>query len=246
LIEAGIEVRWADPARVKALGRALGAPAKTDALDARMIARFVAQAAGRPIELDDERQGLKDLLAARAAAGQVCRQLLAQAKSLGEGPARQALEALAGEADAKAKALTAQAMDYIRQRQAMKRPWTLMQTAPGVGPLVAAELIAHMPEMGRASGKALAKLAGVAPFVRQSGLWQGRAVCSGGRTRPRQMLYLAAVASLHAKQGMRPIFQRLVANGKPSKVAINACMRRLLVTLGAMIRDNAPWKPMAA
>lgn len=246
LIEAGLEARWADPVRVKALGKALGAPAKTDALDAQMIARFVAHAPGRPIVLDDERQALKDLLAARAAAGQVCRQLRSQAQSLAYGPARQALLDLAANADHQAKALTVQVIAYIRERTRLCQPWTLLQTAPGVGPLVAAELIAHMPELGRASGKALAKLAGLAPFIRQSGLWQGRAVCSGGRARPRQLLYMAAISSLNAKQGMKPIFDHLVSKGKPHKLAITACMRRLLVTLGAMLRDNTAWKPQTA
>ncbi len=241
LIDAGMEVRWADPVRVKALGRALGAPAKTDALDAQMIARFVAHAPGRPIELNDERQGLKDLLAARAAAGQVCRQLRAQAQSLAQGPAHEALQDLAAAADLTARSLTRQAIAYVRERQALCERWTLLQTAPGVGPLVAAELIAHMPEMGQAGGKALAKLAGLAPFIRQSGAWQGRAVCSGGRARPRQLLYLAVIASLRARQGMRPTYEHLVSRGKPPKVAITACMRRLLVSLGAMLRDQQPW-----
>jgi transposase len=102
-----------------------------------------------------------------------------------------------------------------------------------------------MPELGRASGKALAKLAGLAPFIRQSGTWQGRAVCSGGRARPRQVLYLAVIASLNAKAGLRPVYERLVSRGKPPKVALTACMRRLLVALGAMIRNETSWNPQS-
>ena len=103
-----------------------------------------------------------------------------------------------------------------------------------------------MPELGSVSSKAIAKLAGLAPFIRRSGQWQGRAVCSGGRPRPRQLLYLAVVASLRAKVGARPLYQRLVAAGKAPKLAITACMRRLLVTLNAMIRDETDWQPQAA
>lgn len=243
LLGAEIEVRWCDPARVRALARALGAPAKTDAIDARMIARFVAQAEGHAIVLDEERRRLKDLLSARQAAGEAARALAAQAESLDHPPAREALAQLAAEAQAKAAALTAEALELIRQSQALRATWRLLQTAPGVGPLVAAELVAHMPELGRVSNRAIAKLAGLAPFIRKSGAWAGRAVCSGGRARPRQMLYLAAVASLRAKQGARSVFTRLVQSGKPPKLALTACMRRLLVTLNAMVRDNAAWRP---
>lgn len=243
LVRAGIEVRWCDPARVRALARALGAPAKTDAIDARMIARFVSQTQGHAIVLDDERRRLKDILAARQAAGEAARALAAQARSLDHPAARQALEALAGQAQAQVQALTLQALDLVRRSQALHGIWRLLQTAPGVGPLVAAELVAHMPELGRVSSKAIAKLAGLAPFIRKSGAWAGRAVCSGGRARPRQMLYLAAIASLRAKLGHRPVFDRLKQNGKPPKVALTACMRRMLVTLNAMARENAPWRP---
>lgn len=246
LIEAGMETRWADPARVRALARALGAPAKTDAIDSMMIARFVSQADGRPIELDDERQRLKDLLAARQAAGQVARQLRAQAQALDHAPARAALEELAAAAGLEARRLTREALARIAERPGLKDIWTRLQTAPGVGPLVAAELVAHMPELGRVGGKAIAKLAGLAPFIRKSGAWTGRAVCSGGRAKPRQALYMAAVASLRAKLGPRHIFQRLIHAGKPPKLALTACMRRLLVTLNAMIRDNTDWRHQPA
>jgi transposase len=243
LVRAGIEVRWCDPARVRALARALGAPAKTDAIDARMIACFVSQAPGHAIVLDDERRRLRDLLAARQAAGEAARALTAQARSLDHPEARQALEALADQAQVQVRALTLQALELVRQSQVLQAIWRLLQTAPGVGPLVAAELIAHMPELGRVSSKAIAKLAGLAPFIRKSGAWAGRAACSGGRARPRQMLYLAAIGSLRAKLGHRPVFERLKQNGKPPKVALTACMRRMLVTLNAMIRDGTPWRP---
>jgi len=246
LIEAGLEVRWTDPARVRALARALGAPAKTDAIDATMIARFVAQAEGRPVELDDERQRLKDLLAARQASGQIARQLTAQALALDHAPARAALEDLAAAAAREARSLTRQAMALLKDNPGLKAIWVRLQTAPGVGPLVAAELIAHMPELGRVGGKAIAKLAGLAPFIRKSGAWTGRAVCSGGRARPRQALYMAAVASLRAKLGPRPVFQRLIQAGKPVKLALTACMRRLLVTLNAMVRDSTNWRHATA
>lgn len=243
---AGVEVRWTEPARVRALATALGAPAKTDPIDARMIARYVAETGGRPILIDEEREGLKDLLAARSAVQDTAGRLMRQAEGMRPGAARASLAALAEQAQAEVKALTRQIHACLRASQALQPAWRLLQTAPGVGPLVAAELLACLPELGRVSSKAIAKLAGLAPFIRKSGLWKGQAKCSGGRPRPRRMLYLAAMASLRTADGLRPIFQALVQNGKPRKLALTACMRRLLVRLNAMLRDQAPWQNQPA
>lgn len=246
LLRAGIAVRWCDPARVRAMARALGAPAKTDSIDVGMIGAFLAHAGGRPARLDPEREALKAALAARQAAQETAQRLEAQAAALPEGPAREALAAVAVNARLAARALTRQALDLVRTSPRLETSWRRLQTAPGVGPIVAAELLAHMPELGCVSAKAIAKLAGLAPFIRQSGAWTGRAFCSGGRPRPRQTLYLAVIASLRAKNGARPVYERLRSAGKPAKVALTACMRRLLVTLNAMIRDGASWSQQAA
>lgn len=243
LLEAGIDVRWCDPARVRALAKALGAPAKTDRIDVGMIRRFLSQTGGRPVRRDRERDALRASLSARRAAQEAAQALEAQAQALPEGPARQALAALAAQARLTMKAQERAAIALIRASQALCPTWRRLQTAPGVGPLVAAELLAHMPELGAVGGKAIAKLAGLAPFIRRSGQWQGRAVCSGGRPRPRQLLYLAVITCLRGSSQTKAAYQHLVAAGKPPKLAITACMRRLLVTLNAMIRDQADWRP---
>jgi transposase len=243
LLEAGIDVRWCDPARVRALAKALGAPAKTDRIDVGMIRRFLAQTGGRPVRRDRERDALRASLSARRAAQEAAQALEAQAQALPEGPARQALAALAAQARLTMKAQERAAIALVRASQALSSTWRRLQTAPGVGPLVAAELLAHMPELGAVSSKAIAKLAGLAPFIRRSGQWQGRAVCSGGRPRPRQLLYLAVITCLRGSSPTKATYQHLVAAGKPPKLAITACMRRLLVTLNAMIRDQADWRP---
>jgi transposase len=193
LLEAGVRVRWCDPARVRSLARALGAPAKTDPIDAAMIARYVAEVGGSAAVWDEEREALRDLLSARKAAQASAERLEAMAEGLSEPRARQGLEALAGQARLQVKTLTCAILDHLRGSTRLSRPWRLLQTAPGVGPLVAAELLASMPELGCVSQKAIAKLAGLAPFIRQSGAWRGRATCSGGRPRPRRLLYLAAM-----------------------------------------------------
>jgi transposase len=246
LLAAGFTVRWCDPARVRALARALGAPAKTDPIDARMIAHFVAATGGAPAVLDPERDELRDLLAARLAAQQGAERLEAQAATLRSAKARQALLALARQGRRQAAALGQAALEGVRSSARLAAAWRLLQTAPGVGPLVAAELLASLPELGAVSPKAIAKLTGLAPFVRQSGTWKGRAACSGGRTRPRRVLFLAAMASIRAKGGLGPRYQRLIANGKVRMVALVACMRTLIVRLNAMLRDQAHWIPHPA
>jgi transposase len=246
LLEAGVEVRWCDPARVRSLARALGAPAKTDAIDAAMIARYLAQTGGRPVKRDGEREALRDLLDGRAAALEAANRLAAQIESLRPGPARQALEALAASARREAGSLQSAILVFLRESQRLCAIWRRLQTAPGIGPLVAADLLARMPELGSVSGKAIAKLAGLAPFIRESGAWRGRATCSGGRPKPRRMLYMAAMASIRAKHGLRAVFEHLISKGKPRMVALVACMRRLLVSLNAMVRNQSAWKAVTA
>jgi transposase len=241
LLAAGVEVRWADPGRVRALARALGIPAKTDAIDAELIARYVCHAGGRPVRIDPDRERLGDLLAARQAALDTAIRLKAQAEALDAGPGRQALVHIEAEARAQAISLTQAAMALIQACPALAQTGRLLQTAPGVGPLVAAGLLADMPELGGVSRKVIAKLAGLAPYTRESGTWRGRATCSGGRPRPRRLLYLAAMAAVRACPRTRAFFQRLVGNGRPKMVALTACMRKLLTSLNAMIRDQQPW-----
>lgn len=243
LLAAGVQVRWAEPARVRALARALGTPAKTDAIDAELIARYVCHTGGRPVKVDPDREKLRDLLAARSAAIDTANRLKAQAEALERGPGREVLEQLQSAAREAAVSLTRAAMDLITACDALEQPWRLLQTAPGVGPLVAGELLAHMPELGSISRKPIAKLAGLAPYIRESGAWKGRATCSGGRPRPRQLLYLAAMSAIRASPQLKARFQGLVARGKPKMVALTACMRSLLTALNAMLRDQRPWAP---
>lgn len=246
LLRGGIEVRWCDPARVRAMARALGAPAKTDSIDVGMIGAFLAHAGGRLARLDPERETLKATLAARQAAQEAAQRLEAQAAALPEGPAREALAAVAANARQAARDLTCQSLELVRTSARLQSTWRRLQTAPGIGPLIAAELLAHMPELGCVSSKAIAKLAGLAPFTRQSGAWTGRAFCSGGRPRPRQLLYLAVIASLRGQAGARPVYERLRSAGKPAKVALTACMRRLIVSLNAMLRNGTTWSQQPA
>jgi transposase len=245
LLQAGADVRWTDPHRVRALAKAMGAPAKTDAIDAEMIALYVTHTGGRPVEIHPQQDALRELLTARSAALDTANRLKAQAAMLEPGPARLALGRIEAAARQEVLGLTRAAIDLVKEHAELTQPWRLLQTAPGIGPLAAAELLAHLPEIGRIDRKAIAKLTGLAPYVRESGAWRGRATCSGGRPRPRQLLYLAVMSALRCCPSIKARFDRLVAGGKPKMVALTACMRQLITALNAMLRDQKPWEPAA-
>lgn len=245
LLEAGFDVRFADARRVRLLAQAHNAGAKTDAIDAAFIARFIAETGGRAIARCPAREVLGDMLQARRALIESARRLSQQSETVDAAPARKALAKHAAALCAEAKRLEQAALAHVRAHAELARLMRLLMTAPGVGTIVAATLISEMAELGALSGKQIARLAGLAPYVRESGQWKGRAACGGGRTIPRNLLYLAAMAARRYDPGARAYFERLVAAGKPRMVALVALMRKLLTALNAMIRDQKSWAPSA-
>lgn len=243
LLDAGIDARFADPRRVRKMAEAHNAPAKTDAIDARFIARFIEQTGGTRLVRDPAREQLRDLLSTRAKLAEAARADRQRASMLDPGPARDALRDVARVCEAKAASLLRAAHALVRRQPALSQLVRLARTIPGIGPLVAMNWLAQMPELGSRSGKQIAKLAGLAPFIRESGEWKGRAFCSGGRPEPRRLMYLAAMAAKRSNPAFKAAFDRLVANGKPKMVALVAIMRRLATILNAVIRDQTPWNP---
>jgi len=241
LLAAGFDVRFADARRVRLLAQAHNAPAKTDAIDARFIARFIAETGGRAVRLDAAREALAELMAGRRNLIDVAQRLSQQAQSIDHATARRALARQAQKALTEAKMLEAAALAHVRSHADLAAAARLLMTAPGVGAIVAATLLAEMPELGALSGKQAARLAGLAPYVRESGAWKGRAACGGGRVVPRNLLYLAAMAAKRKCGAERAFFDRMVAAGKPKMVALVALMRKLLTALNAMLRDQTPW-----
>jgi transposase len=233
LIGAGFDVRFADARRVRLLAQAHNAGAKTDAIDARFI-------------VDPAREALAELTAARRNFIDAAQRLAQQAQALDHAPARRAIERQVRKLKAEAKTMETAALAHVRTHAELAATLRLLMSAPGVGPIVAATLIAEMPELGALSGKQAARLAGLAPFVRESGQWKGRAAIGGGRRIPRNLLYLAAMAAKRKCGMARAFFERLVAAGKPKMVALTALMRKLITALNAMLRDQKPWTVHAA
>ena len=242
LAAAGLPVAVVNPRQVRDFARATGTLAKTDRLDAAVLARFAeaVRPAPRPLPDADARE-LAALLARRR---QVVEMLTAERnrRRAAAGRVRAQIEAhlawLAGQLDELDRELAA----AVRASPAWRAKEDLLRGVPGVGPVLALTLLAGLPELGRLDRRGIAALAGVAPLNRDSGALRGKRAVWGGRAPVRAALYMAAVVAARHNPVIRAFYGRLVAAGKPKKVALTACMRKLLTILNAMLRDGAPWE----
>lgn len=245
---AGLPITVVNPRQVRAFAQAIGRTAKTDAIDAALLALFGARVQPEVRALPDaETRALAALIARR----------------------RQLLEMLGAEQRRLAQAVTTAVRRDLRThirwlerrlddvddeiRGAVERSpvWRvqedLLRSVPGIGPIVARTLLAELPELGRLDRRAIAALVGVAPFNRDSGQWRGRRVIWGGRRSIRAALYMAALVASRRNRPLARFYQRLRSHGKPAKVALVAVMRKLLTTLNAMVKHQARWSdPTAA
>ena len=242
LAAAGLPVVVVNPAQVRAYARAIGARAKTDPIDALVIARFVEATKPeiRPFPDEDTRQ-LADLVARR-------RQIIAMivAEKQREKRASVAMQRSIGRlVKALEKELASVNQDIdgaVRGSPAWREKEDLLASVPGVGDVTARTLLAELPELGSLTRREVASLAGLAPYTRQSGQWRGKSFIEGGRASIRSALYMAAVSASRCNAALQPFYQRLVAAGKPKKLALIAVARKLLTILNAMLRDKKPWQ----
>lgn len=242
LATAALPLVVANPRHVRAFARALGQLAKTDRLDAVLLARFGQQVRPTPRPLPDAAAQAFDALLSRR------RQLLemrtAETNRLHIAPPgvqadlRRHLRWL----DRRLAALDTELATQIAASPAWHAKDALLQSVPGVGPGLSRTLLGDLPELGALNRRQIAALVGVAPMARDSGRARGlRRVC-GGRGPVRTALYMAAVTAAHHNTLIRPFYQRLRAAGKPAMVALVACMRKLLTILNAMVRHDTPWR----
>lgn len=244
LHDHGVPVHVANPRRVRDYARAIGWLAKTDRVDAALLARYGERERPRPTPAPSPaRRALAEALAYRAQAQAELRARLQQRAAMDpDGP-------LADRADRAIAALRAElreTMDLLRSLLAhpdLDGDARLLMTCPGVGPLVAAGLLARMPELGGLDAGQAASLAGLAPVARDSGTLRGRRAIQAGRAPVRKTLYMAALVASTHNPAIRAFYKRLTAAGKPPKVALTACMRKLITILNAMLRSKTPWNP---
>jgi len=243
LSSAGLPVIVVNAAQVRAYAHAIGRKAKTDPIDAALIAAFVMaiRPTLRPLK-DAETQALSALVARRR---QIVQMIVAE-----ENRARMALakethksiRRLLGALRHELESLDADLEDHIRKSPLWRVRESLLTSVPGVGPATARTLMAEMPELGSLDRRQIASLAGLAPWTRQSGRWKGKSFIGGGRGKVRSALFMAALVASRHNPVLKAFRERLVAAGKPKIVAIVATMRKLLTILNAIIRDQKPWK----
>lgn len=243
LAASGMAVAVVNPRQARDFARATGRLAKTDALDARTLARFAEAVRPAPKVLPDpEAQEFSAILARRR---QIISMMSAEKNRLGATTS----EAVGKRIQAhirwleKELARTDQDLDEtIEASPTFKENEDLLKSVPGVGPVLARTLLAELPELGSLSGGELSALVGVAPLNRDSGTFRGRRSVWGGRARVREALYMAAVVASRYNPTIKSFYERLLWAGKPKKVALVACMRKLLLLLNAVMRDRTPWR----
>jgi len=242
LAGAGMPVVVVNPAQVCAFANALGKRAKTDPIDAAVIAHFLAATRPEVRQLPDaETQAFADLVARRR---QIIAMLTAERQRQRRAPARigKSIARVIRALEKELVALDADLDTTVRKSPIWREKEDLLASVPGVGPVIARTLLAELPELGSLDRREIAALAGLAPWTRQSGKWRGKSMIGGGRKTVRCMLFLGArVAGAHNPL-LKAFREKLLAQGKPRLVALIAVARKLLTILNAILRDKQLWQ----
>ena len=240
---AGLPLAVVNPRQVRDFAKATGQVAKTDARDAAVLAHFAEAIHPSPRPLPDAQNQ------ALAALGERRRQVVGMLTAE-KNRFQQALPTVRPKVAAHIQWL-AQALDELdgeldqtlRTSPVWRERDQLPRRVPGGGPTVSLTLLAHLPELGQGSVKHVATLVGLAPLNRDSGTWRGTRAIWGGRRQVRAALYMAALVGVRHNPLLRAFYEQLLARGKPKKVALTACMHKLLTILHAVLRDRTPWQP---
>ena len=249
LVAAGLPVVVVNPRQVRDFARSTGQLAKSDRLDAAVLALF-AERVQPPVRAlpDAATQALDALMARRR---QLVEMLVAEqnrlgmARGRGNRPITASIQQTIAFLTRQLGTTDREIGTMIRESPAWRERDDVLQSVPGIGPVVARTLLAALPELGTLNRRAIAKLVGVAPLNRDSGTWRGRRTTHGGRASVRAAVYMAALVASRHNAVLRAFYQRLLAAGKPKKLALVACMRKLLTILNAMLRAQQPWSPTA-
>jgi transposase len=233
-----------NPRQIRAFARATGRLAKTDRIDAAIIAHFAeaVRPPARPVA-EPEAQALGELVARRR---QVIEMIGAEANRRRTATQRRVIRAIERHLavlQAELSERDSDIDDAIRRSPAWQADAELLQSVPGVGPVTRRTLIAELPELGRLSRRKIAALVGVAPINRDSGRLRGRRTIAGGRPTVRAALFMATLVASRRNPVIAAYYQKLRAAGKTAKQALTACMRKLILILNAILRDRQPWQP---
>ena len=243
LAAATLPVAVVNPRQVRDFARSTGRLAKTDRLDAQVLAHFgeAVHPPMRPLR-DDDTRALGAVLARR---WQVMKILVAEKNRLGRATpeVRPRIEAHIGWLKQELDDMDTDLRQRIQRSPVCREKYDLLRSVPGVGPQVSLTLLAYLPELGTLNRKQIAALVGVAPFNRDSGPYRGKRSVWGGRATVRSTLYMGALVATRFNPVLRDFYQRLLEAGKPKKVALTACARKLLTILNTMARTGVHWDP---
>lgn len=242
LAQAGVPVAVVNPRQVRDFAKSVGQLAKTDRLDAAVLVRFGEAVRPTPRPLPDTLTQVLTALVERRR--QLLEMLVAEGnrQKIAPAPVQPSLTKHIRWLEA-ALADTERDLDHwIEQSPLWRAQEDLLRSIPGVGPTLARTLLATVPELGTLSRREVASLVGVAPHARESGRWRGSRACWGGRARVRAVLYMATVSATRCNPVLRALYQRLKAAGKASKVALVACMRRLVVLCNHLLKTQQRWQ----
>jgi transposase len=243
LAAAGLPVVVLNPAQVRHFANALGKRAKTDPIDAAVIAHFIKATAPaiRPLP-DEETRLLADLVARRR---QIIAMIVAERLRLKRAANKRLIKSITRLLAALQKELSdleSGIDEAIKASPLWKAKEDLLVSIPSIGPATARTLIAELPELGTLDRRQIAALVGLAPWTRQSGKWKGKSVIGGGRASVRSALYMAALVASRYNPVLKEVYQRLLAAGKAKKVALIAVARKLLITCNAILRSQKTWQ----
>lgn len=243
LAAAHLPVVVVNPAQVRAFAKAIGQRAKTDPIDAGVIAHFAEATKPEVRPLPDEAtQLLADLVQRRR---QIIEMISAESQRQKRAPAslRASIARLLKALQKELTSVDGDIDGMVRNSPAWREKEDLLTSVPGIGSTIARTLVAELPELGRLNRKEVAALAGLAPFTRQSGTWRGKSFIGGGRAAVRTALFMGAMVAKRHNHVLKAFFDKLVAAGKPKMVALIAVARKLLVIANAILRDQKPWQP---
>lgn len=240
---AGLRLAVVNPRQVRDFAKATGRLAKSDRIDAQVIAAFGEAIEPQIVRLPDEQtRELQGLLTRRS---QLVGMRVQESNRLAlmEGAMRKQIKSHIAWLDKAIDEVNTDITARLRKSPVWREKDELLRSLKGIGPITSSTLMASLPELGQLDRRAIAALVGVAPFNRDSGTFRGKRAIWGGRAQVRQMLYMAATAAIRFNPVIKPFYERLIARGKPHKVAIVACMRKMLTILNAMTRSNTHWTP---
>lgn len=243
LSAAGLPVIVVNPAQVRAFANALGKRAKTDPIDAAVIAHFIEATKPKVRPLPDEAtRQLSDLVGRRS---QIVAMIVAEQQRKKHRPNPRMLasvERLLAALQRELSDLDGQIREAIKASPVWREKDELLESVPGVGPAISSRLLAGLPELGALDRRKIAALGGLAPWTRQSGRWKGKSFIGGGRAHVRSALFMGALVAVQHNRTLKALYERLIAAGKEKMVALIAVARKLLTILNAILRDGEPWR----